>query len=539
MWRIIAWQAVATLTKRARMLRTSLKVIKISALILVLLMVAALGLRAWYSTRAPELAVWHTYVPREMTIEEMDAGDWNAYLKAESRIFDDVRTNVVEKLTPAERVPANRYYEGSPIYPEHFAQNWNRSYILEPSGPPVGAVVLLHGLTDSPFSLRHIARRYRDRGFVAIGIRLPGHGTVPAGLTRVEWREWAAATRLAVREARRRIGPDKPLELVGFSNGGALALQYALDSVENPALSRPTRVILVSPMIGVTRYARFAGLAGLPSVFPAFARAAWLGIVPEFNPFKYNSFPVNGARQSYLLTSTIQEQIIRLHRENRLVALPPVLTFQSVTDFTVSTPAVMSSLYDQLPQNGSEVVLFDVNRSVRFRTFLRVASYTALSRLLRTGPQNYRTTVIANAAPDTSQTVERSVAAGEVETRVKPLSIEYPQDIFSLSHVAIPFPVTDALYGIAPSDEENFNENLGTLAPRGERGTLILTLDSMFRIASNPFFPYVLQRIDEGIGKMPPPVVQSPERSHETAAGQPDQAADELPELNEVGSYEP
>ncbi|KAA1003630.1 alpha/beta hydrolase [Paraburkholderia panacisoli] len=521
------------------MLRTSLKVIKISALILVLLMVAALGLRAWYSQRAPELAVWHTYVPREMTIEEMDAGDWNAYLKSESRIFDDVRTNVVEKLRPAERVPANRYYEGSPIFPAHFAQDWNRSYILEPSGPPVGAVVLLHGLTDSPFSLRHIARRYRDRGFVAIGIRLPGHGTVPAGLTRVEWREWAAATRLAVREARRRIGPDKPLELVGFSNGGALALQYALDSIENPALSRPTRVILVSPMIGVTRYARFAGLAGLPAVLPAFERAAWLGIVPEFNPFKYNSFPVNGARQSHLLTSTIQEQIIRLHRENRLVALPPVLTFQSVTDFTVSTPAVMSSLYDQLPQNGSEVVLFDVNRSVRFRTFLRVASYTALSRLLRTGPQNFRTTVIANASPDSSQTVERNVDAGQVETRVKPLGIEYPQDIFSLSHVAIPFPVTDALYGIAPSDEENFNENLGTLAPRGERGTLILTLDSMFRIASNPFFPYVLQRIDEGIGKMPPPVVQSPERSHETAAGQPDQAADELPELNEVGTDEP
>ena len=161
------------------MLRTSLKVIKIGALILVLLIIAALGLRAWYSQRAPELAVWHTYVPREMTIEEMDAGDWNAYMKAESRIFDDVRTNVVEKLSPSERVPANRYYEGSPIYPEHFKQNWNRSYILEPSGPPVGAVVLLHGLTDSPFSLRHIARRYRDRGFVAIGIRLPGHGTVP------------------------------------------------------------------------------------------------------------------------------------------------------------------------------------------------------------------------------------------------------------------------------------------------------------------------------------------------------------------------
>ena len=83
-------------------------------------------------------------------------------------------------------------------------QDWNRSYILEPDGPAVGAVVLLHGLTDSPYSLRHVARRYRDRGFVAVAIRMPGHGTVPAALTDVEWEDWDAATRLAVREARRR-----------------------------------------------------------------------------------------------------------------------------------------------------------------------------------------------------------------------------------------------------------------------------------------------------------------------------------------------
>ncbi|MEX3946022.1 alpha/beta hydrolase, partial [Paraburkholderia sp. BR10937] len=419
------------------MLRTSLKVIKICVSILVVLALLALGLRAWSSLRGPELSVWHTHVPREMTVEEIDAGDWNAYMREESRLVEDVRVNVVEKINASERVPSNRYYEGSPIYPEHFAQDWNRSYILEPPGTPVGAVVLLHGMTDSPYSLRHIARNYRDRGFVAIAIRLPGHGTVPAGLTNVTWQEWAAATRLAVREARRRVGPDKPLELIGFSNGGALALQYAMDAIENPALTRPTRLVLISPMIGVTRYARFAGLVGLPAMLPAFARAAWLGIVPEFNPFKYNSFPVNAARQSWLLTSAIQEQMARLERENRLRSLPPVLTFQSVTDFTVSTPAVMSSLYDKLPANGSEIVLFDVNRSVSFRTFLRVASYSALTRLLRIGPQNYRTTVIANASQDSAHTVERSVDAGSVATHVRPLGIDYPPDIFSLSHVAI------------------------------------------------------------------------------------------------------
>ena len=136
---------------------------------------------------------------------------------------------------------SNRYYAGSPIYPGNFEQDWNRSYILEPDGPPVGAVVLLHGLTDSPYSLRHIARRYRDRGFVAVGIRLPGHGTVPAALTDVEWEDWDAATRLAVREARRRAGPSTPLHIVGFSNGGALAVKYALDAIDDqPAGPGPT-----------------------------------------------------------------------------------------------------------------------------------------------------------------------------------------------------------------------------------------------------------------------------------------------------------
>ena len=91
--------------------------------------------------------------------------------------------------------------------------------MLEPAGAPVGAVVLLHGLTDSPYSLRHIARRYRELGYVAVAI-IPAHGTVPGALTQVDWEDWSEATRLAVREARRRVGPSRPLHLIGFSNGG-------------------------------------------------------------------------------------------------------------------------------------------------------------------------------------------------------------------------------------------------------------------------------------------------------------------------------
>ncbi len=193
--------------------------------------------------------------------------------------------------------------------PAGFAHDWNRSYVLEPDGPPKGAVVLLHGLTDAPYSLRHIAERYRALGFVAIGLRTPGHGTVPAALTASRWEDWLAATRLAVREARRRIGPALPLHLVGYSAGGAFALKYALDAIEDPRLTRPDRLVLISPMIGVNAAARFAALAALPALLPPFAKAAWLSVLPEFNPFKYNSFPVNAAHQAFRLTRALQAQI--------------------------------------------------------------------------------------------------------------------------------------------------------------------------------------------------------------------------------------
>ena len=95
----------------------------------------------------------------------------------------------------------------------------------------------------------------------------------------------------------------------------SLALQYALDAVDDSQLARPDRVVLISPMIGITRFARFAGIAGWPAILPAFAKAAWLSVLPEFNPFKYNSFPINGARQTHRLTVVLQEEIARLELE--------------------------------------------------------------------------------------------------------------------------------------------------------------------------------------------------------------------------------
>jgi len=475
-----------------RLLRTLILVVAV-------VLLTVMAVRIWQSERGPPLHLWHTYSPPELRAPEIARSDWGAYLAAEQRALDGVRAEVTRKLPARDRVAANRYFDGSPLYPARFARDWNRSFILEPAGEPVGAVVMLHGLTDGPYSMRHFAERYRDHGFVAVVIRLPGHGTVPGALAHVDWEDWVSATHLAVREARRRVGPTKPLHLVGYSNGGALAMKYALDALEDDALPRPDSIVLISPMIGITAFARFAGILGWPAIFPDFAKTAWLDITPEFNPFKYNSFPVNGARQSSLVVRALQDHLARSAAEGRLARLAPVLTFQSVVDFTVNTGATVDAFYSKLPANGSELVLFDLNRFANYGPLLRSDRETLLQRVLPPPPRNYAASIITNAEASSRDVVERRVDAGTTTERVRPLGLAYPPEVFSLSHIALPFPVEDGLYGLRPDPRDDFGVNLGALATRGERGTLVVSLDELNRISSNPFFPYVLRRIDEVI----------------------------------------
>ncbi|MFG1479430.1 alpha/beta hydrolase [Xanthobacter sp. V4C-4] len=473
-----------------------------AAAALLIVLATVFAVRAVDAWRGPPLEPWHTFVPHEMSRAEMATADLAAYRAAEDALFATVRTEVTDKLPPRDRQRFNRYFADSPIYPGHFAQDFNRTFVLEPEGETLGAAVFLHGLTDSPYSLRHLARRYAARGFVAIAIRLPGHGTVPGALTAADHQDWIAATRLAMREARRRAGPDKPIHLIGYSNGGALALMHALDALDDPALVAPAKIVLLSPMVGVTEFARFAGVAGWPALFPAFANAAWLSLIPEFNPFKYNSFPVQAAGQSFQLTRALQANINRHLRSGRLAGLAPVLTFQSVLDHTVSTRAVIEALHAHLDDNGSELVLFDINRNTHFEQLLNASADTALARLLPPAPRRFRTSVVTNVDPASDQVEARVTAAGASSETARPLALAYPPDVYSLSHVALPFPLTDGLYGLTPDPNDSFGVRLGDVAARGETGALIVNVNMLVRMSSNPFFDYLLERLDAGL---PPP----------------------------------
>ena len=492
--------------------RRALQLVKGGAIALtslaLLVFVAAFIARGVTSANGPDLEPWHTFVPRELTVAEMGQSDWAGYLAEEARIFAEMKNAVTDRLPALERTPINRYFAGSRVYPPRFAQDWNRSFEIAPEGPVRGAAVFLHGLTDSPYSLRHVARRYSALGYLSIGIRLPGHGTTPGALTDVEVKDWIAASRLAVREARKRVGPDAPIHLVGYSNGAALALMYALDALDDDTLVRPARLVLLSPMIAITPFARFVGLAGLPAVVPAFAKAAWLSIEPEFNPFKYNSFPVNAARQSYLLTQELAANIQRHLTSGKIANMPPVLAFQSVLDETVSAPAVLTGLFAHLPENGSELVLFDLNRTTDLDLVLTRNTLDVLDSLLPDADRSFHSTLVTNI-PGQAAVQAQTKGPHATNPQTLPLNLTYEPNVYSLSHIAVPFPLADGLYGMTPDPADAFGINLGTITGRGERGALVLSLDILMRMSSNPFFPYLLERVETAI-TAPKPAAAAP-----------------------------
>jgi hypothetical protein len=81
------------------------------------------------------------------------------------------------------------------------------------------------------------------------------------------------------------------------------------------------------------------------------------------------------------------------------------------------------------------------------------------------------------------------------------LDLEWPPGIFSLSHVAIPFPPDDPIYG-AGGDPRDRVVTLGNVELRGERGLLIVPPSQLTRLRFNPFYAYVEERVGQAIDRL-------------------------------------
>ena len=242
---------------------------------------------AFQSRKMPALEIWHT-TPLNAEFIAADATAQTTmqdYLGQEERLFNELKTKIVDRVEPAAKLTFSRYLANGVQNPLHLPKNWNRSFELVPESIQGGAL-LMHGLSDSPYSLRRIGELFHARGFYVLGLRLPGHGTIPGALTEVDWEDWLAASRIAARHVRERIGPDKPFVISGYSNGGAVTVKYSLDALTDSTLPRADQLILFSPEIGITPFSAIANAHKLFSFIPYFEQSKWLSIQPEYDPFK-------------------------------------------------------------------------------------------------------------------------------------------------------------------------------------------------------------------------------------------------------------
>lgn len=448
--------------------------------------------------RLPELRAWH----RLKLKEEFHAGAPHApatfddYRRLEDRLFAELRAKLLDDPKAADTYALSRYRPGS--IPAHLAFDtpFNRSFELIPAAPK-GAVLLVHGLTDSPYVMRNIAQTFFDEGYYVLVLRLPGHGTVPAALCDVTWNDWYAAVVLAAKHAATVSGPGKPFLAGGFSTGAALVTLYSIRAQDDPSLPKPERLYLVSAAIGVSKFAVLTNvLAGL-SFVPYFEKSKWLDVLPEYDPYKYNSFPVNAANQIHRLTKELHRELLAAKDEGRLSGMPHVLVFQSLVDATILAPDVVKNLLAELPPNGHELVVFDVNRSESLQALIAPAYAGSRDKLETAAGWPFRLTAISNRDPSTKAVAAFTREAGSKAVIVSELPLAWPPGVLSLGHLALPVPIDDPVYGLAPAAGSEYP--LGALAARGESGAMIVPLGSLARIRSNPFFDVVRGKIRESL----------------------------------------
>ncbi|MCL1066301.1 alpha/beta fold hydrolase [Shewanella olleyana] len=502
-----------------------------------------LAAAVWLLNARSELDLWHTTELKHEYHQQSGLKNFDEYMALEKDLFSELDNKIYQTYQPSKPSPINRYETGSLSDPRVWQTNWNRSFEWSNPSAEYG-VLFIHGMSDSPYAISHLAKHFRDSAYV-LGLRLPGHGTIPAGLTGIAWPDLASAVKLATEHMKSKLN-GKPLYVVGFSTGAALALNLELensaktvsgtlsiDSVtsnDSVSASKPETIqpvysgmVFISPAIGLQPIAAGAKWQAMLGNVLGYEKLFWNSISVEYDPFKYASFAVNAGDVVYQLSQR-NYQITSTMNNRQLQALPPILTFQSLADDTVSSTAVVDHLYQFLPSDKHELVIFDINRNPNNRQLIVNDPMEEMSSIWLINAMNYKLTMIENdikrehyvqqtrvqktsiqqssvqmtsAQQTTSQQAivqQHEMGGGDSQTS-KPLALEWPRGVYSLSHVALPFPESDPLYGPNYLKETNHIQ-IGQAKFTGERGLFGIPAAEMLRQKWNPFYPFMIEQME-------------------------------------------
>ncbi len=140
------------------------------------------------------------------------------------------------------------------------------------------------------------------------------------------------------------------------------------------------------------------------------------------------------------------------------------------------------------------MVLFDINRINENARFFKDDPKPYLDRMLNNTELSYTLTLMTNEDESSRQVHILRKEAGNSKINTWKRETAWPRAMHSLSHIALPFPKTDPLYGkIRPGEKPGLH--LGNIAIRGERGVIKIPASDMLRLRWNPFYSYFEQRI--------------------------------------------
>jgi len=198
-------------------------------------------------------------------------------------------------------------------------------------------VLLCHGFTGSPQSLRPWAEYLAAAGLSVSLPRLPGHGTTWQEMARTRWEDWFAEADRAFEELR---GWSEEIFVMGLSMGGCLALRLA--ELHGPAVSG---LVLVNP--SVTADTKLFALAPLLKLLVPSLKGIASDIKKEqASELGYTRVPVKAAATLPGLWRTTRDHLDELTQ--------PVLVYRSSTDHVVG-PASLEVLRAALPESQLEV----------------------------------------------------------------------------------------------------------------------------------------------------------------------------------------
>jgi alpha-beta hydrolase superfamily lysophospholipase len=237
----------------------------------------------------------------------------------------------------------------------------NAAFELRPDDPEQckRGALLVHGLLDSPYTLRTIAKHLHAQGFWVRSLLLPGHGTVPGDLLEVQYQDWLAATRYGIQSFADRV---ESLYYVGYSTGAALGLYHALEQQPLAGL------ILFAPVIKIKNpLARFSQWH---------RRWRWLGkrsqwfVQTQDNDYcRYESITFNAIHQVYQLTR-------ELAAKQQQLAMP-VLMISTANDEVVSHRAIVRFMQQQSSAQNRFIIYGNNLKTTDPQVTLRSSCYSA------------------------------------------------------------------------------------------------------------------------------------------------------------------